>query len=264
VRCRLTELIAVSVICFLLVGTTALAERGNVIQNGGFEDEFIGGVGKYWGSFHNGGLAEYGFHPDDWDPVVYEGEHSQLIEISTLSLGGSEANRCSGIYQVVDVVAGSRYDFILYGMARSTEGTQSDSEYGYRLEVGFDYDGGHDWQAVDEWIEMPWPEYHRLSPGAWKNYYAAIYPTGDKLTVFVRAWKKFGTARQEGDFNIDKVSLTGQIPSAVAAAPTAAPVEGQEAEAMPVTGLGIALPIAGFLSAAVLLISRLIRVRAQA
>ncbi len=254
---RWVTLIIVSIVCFLLAGLTVQAERGNVLKNGGFEEGFLYGVANSWGSFHNGGLADCNFHDDDWDPVVYEGEHSQLIEISTLAYGGSEKDRYAGIYQVVDVVPEARYEFMIHGMVRSTEGSESESEYGYRLEVGFDYSGGTDWQAVTEWAEMPWPEYPRLEPGAWKNYYATVYPTGSKLTIFIRAWKKFATARQEGNINVDNVSLTGEIPTGEAA--TAVPTAEEEPDTMPVTGLGLATPIVGVLCGAVLVAARKLR-----
>ena len=256
---RWITLIVISLVFFLFAGLVVQAERGDVVKNGGFEEEFPYGVATHWGSFHNGGLADSNFHDDDWDPVVYEGEHSQLIEISTLAYGGSEKDRYAGIYQVVDVVPEARYEFMLYGMIRSTEGTESDSEYGYRVEVGFDYDGGTDWQTVTNWTEMPWPEYPRLEPGAWKNYYATVYPTSSKLTIFIRAWKKFATARQEGLVNIDTVSLTGEIPSGEPA-PTKVPTAEEEPDSMPVTGLGLAVPVIGMLCGALLIAARSLRV----
>jgi len=254
---RWTALIVISLISFLLTGLVVQAERGNVVKNGGFEEEFTYGVATHWGSFHNGGLADSKFYDDDWDPVVYEGEHSQLIEISTLAYGGSEKDRYAGIYQVVDVVPEARYEFMLYGMIRSTEGTESQSEYGYRVEVGFDYDGGTDWQAITNWTEVPWAEYPRL--GAMKGYYATVYPTSSKLTIFIRAWKKFATARQEGLVNIDTVSFTGEVPTGEPA-PTEVPAAEEEPDTMPVTGLGLAVPIIGVLCGALLIAARSLRV----
>jgi len=223
----------------LAVGTTSWADYPNLIKNGSFEEGFTNGVGNHWQTFANGGLADYSFHADDWDRVVWDGEYSQLIEISTKAYGGSEPDRYAGIYQVVDVVPGARYEFNFRGMVRSTEGDEEDSQYGYRIQLGFDYNGGTDWQAVTEWIEMPWPEYPRLEPGYWKNYYKVIYPTSNKLTIFIRCWKKFPTAREEGLFNIDGVSLTGKAPTTVSSAAEEAQ------EGLPVTGVGLALPLLG-------------------
>lgn len=262
-RSRWLRVGAVAALCFLLSGLAVQAARGEVVKNGGFEEGFVYGVGKYWGSFDNGGLADCSFHDDDWDPVVRDGEHSQLIEISTLAYGGSEPDRYAGIYQVVDVVPGARYDFTLHGMIRSTEGTEEESEYGYRVEVGLDYAGGTDWQAVTDWTEMPWPEYPRLEPGAWKDYYASVYPTGNQLTIFIRARKKFATTRQEGNINIDTVSMMGSMPTGEPA-PSVEPTPVAEADApetMPVTGFGLAAPIAGALCGALALVARKLRLR---
>ena len=223
----------------LVMSITSWADYPNLVKNGSFEEGFTNGVGNHWQAFHNGGLVDYGFHADDWDRVVWDGKYSQLIEISTKAYGGSEPDRYAGIYQVADVVPGARYDFNFHGMARSTEGNEGDSQYGYRILLGFDYDGGTDWQAVTEWTEMPWPEYPRLEPSYWKNYYKVIYPSSDKLTIFIRCWKKFRTVRQEGNFNIDGISLTGKAPTTIST------VEEAPQESLPVTGLGTALPLLG-------------------
>jgi len=254
------RLVSLAIVLFLLSGVVVQAERGELVKNGGFEEGFVDGVANHWGFFHNGGLADCTPHEDDWDPVVRDGERSQLIEISTLAYGGSEPDRYAGIYQVVDVVSGAKYDFTLHGMIRSTEGTEEDSEYGYRVEVGLDYSGGTNWEDVAEWTEMPWPEYPRLEPGGWKDYYASVYPTGDKLTIFIRAWKKFATARQEGNINIDAVSLMGQVPTGEPA-PAAEPAEADEPETMPVTGAGLAVPILGGLCGVLALAARRLRLR---
>ena len=179
------------VIGALLIFVPALsAESVNVLQNGSFENEFSSlGVGRHWTAFNNGGRANYGYHADSWAKTVYEGRFSQLIEINTLGMGGSDKDRYSGIYQVADVVAGQRYMFSLYGLVRSTEGTELDSKWNYRIQVGFDYHGGTDPWAVTEWTEMPWVEYPRLSPGRYLAYAHGVTTTTDKITVFIRGWK---------------------------------------------------------------------------
>ena len=239
----------------LTLSATSLAEYPDLIKNGGFEEGFANGVGNHWHAFHNGGLANFGFHMDDWDRVVWDGEYSQLIEISTKAYGGSERDRYAGIYQVVDVVPKARYEFNFRGMARSTEGNEGESKYGYRIQLGLDYDGGTDWQAVTDWIEMPWPEYPRMEPSYWKNHFEVIHPTSDKLTIFIRCWKKFGTARQEGDFNIDGVTLTGRAPSSASVTAEETPAK----ESLPATGLGVALPLLGLGLGLVIVMTRVLR-----
>jgi hypothetical protein len=97
-------------------------------------------------------------------------------------------------------------------MVRSTEGSVSASAHGYRIQWGVDYSGGSDWKAVTNWTDVNFPENPRLSPGAMQTYSAFITPTSDRLTIFIRAWKKWGTAQKEGDFDVDMVSLVGTTP----------------------------------------------------
>jgi hypothetical protein len=229
----------------LALPLAAAADSVNVVINGSFEEEFILGIASGWTGFDNGGLAQYGYHDDTWSPVVYDGAHSQLLEVNTKDYGGSENDRYMGIYQVVKVVAASRYMLTFYGMVRSTEGTELDSKYNYRVQLGLDYAGGTDPWAVSEWIEMPWREFPRLSPGRFEGYAHGITTTSDRLTIFIRVWKKFGTPHQEGDINLDAVTLVGPDPAA--AAPAAS------APSLPATGGGGALPMVGVAAGAAVL-----------
>ena len=171
----------------------ASAESTNVIKNGSFEEGFVSGVGRNWSTFANGGSASYGYHDDTWAPVVYDGKHSQLLEIHTKGVTGSELDRYMGIYQVVDVVPNQSYLFSMYGLIRSTEGTELESEWNYRVQVGLDYSGGKDFNAVTNWVEVPWHEWPRLEPGEIESYSQGVTTTSNKLTVFIRVWKKFPT-----------------------------------------------------------------------
>lgn len=238
----------------LFASTTVVsADSVNVLKNGSFEDEFVHGVGKYWSAFNNGGLASYTYHDDTWDKVVYDGEHSQLLEMHTKAVGGSDKDRYMGIYQVVDVVPGRKYMFSFYGMVRSTEGSEERSRWNYRVQFGYDYDGGTDPWAVTDWVQMNWPETYRLSPGAIQGYAHGVTPTSDKLTLFIRVWKKFPTVGEEANINIDAVSLLGPAPAgAIAEAPVAAVVEDEEEKPIiPKTGAGTILPFIGVGLAAV-------------
>lgn len=235
----------------LLAPISATAESVNVLTNGSFEDEYVLGLSKGWTGFDNGGRATYGYHDDTWSPVVYDGTRSQLLEINTKDYGVSDDDRYFGIYQTADVVAGRRYMFSMYGMVRSTEGTELESGYNYRVQVGFDFSGGTDPWAVTDWYEMPWREFPRLAPGWFEGFARGVTATSDKLTVFIRVWKKFGTHGQEGDINLDAVSLVGPAPTAVSAEPVAPAAEPQPV--LPETGGGSALPIAGGAAATVAL-----------
>lgn len=206
------------------------------LANGGFEEGFrftpIGQVGNGWSWFISGGEATYGFYDETWGPVVYEGEHSQLIEISTHDRLRSDPDRYAGIYQTVAVVPGETYELSLYGMLRALEGDPDREDYNYRVQYGVDYDGGTDWMEVDNWMEIPWDTVHpRLTPGTMDSYFTTITAAGPRLTLFVRAWKKWGTTDRELNVNLDAISLKGALP-----AETGAPSVSLTAPEYPVIG----------------------------
>ena len=258
------------VTALVLIGLTGLtiavsAASVNVLMNGSFEDEFINGVGKYWTPFDNGGDAAYGYHDDTWSSVVYDGKYSQLLEMHTKAVGGSQKDRYMGVYQVADVVPGKRYMFSFYGMIRSSEGTEKHSKYNYRVQLGYDFNGGTDPWAVTDWVEMSrWTEHPLLSPGPIQSYAHGVTATTDKLTVFLRVWKKFPTVGEEANINIDAVSLLGPRALISAPAPTDAVEKEAATPALPKTGVGGLLPLAGLglaASAIALTASRLRRSR---
>jgi hypothetical protein len=213
------------------------------LTNGNFEEGFhftpAGLVGNGWQWFHNGGEATYGFYDETWAPVIYDGQHSQLLEINTFCRGGSDPDRYSGIYQTVAVEPGETYDLSLHGMLRALEGDPDREGYNYRVQYGVDYEGGADWTAVDNWVEIPWNTvYPRLSPGSMDSYSTTVTSTGSRLTLFFRVWKKWGTASRELDVNLDAISLRGALP-----ADTEAPSAGLIAPAYPVVGWQYAVPV---------------------
>ena len=161
-----------------------------------------------------------------------------------------------GIYQTVDVVPGQTYRLTIHGLVRSTEGSTSASSYGYRLQWAVDLSGGTDWQkvgggAAGAWQELNWKESPRLEPGAMETFATDITATSNKLTLFIRAWKKWGNPGEEGDYNVDGISL---VP-----VPAATPVPGSQPATLPQTGLGLAVPVAGLLLGAVALGVRRLR-----
>jgi LysM repeat protein len=200
------------VISLVPAGSAPMASVGDLLFNGGFEHGFqpIGGcgmVGNGWGCFTNGGTAAYGFYDDMWDPVVFAGEHSQLIEINTKQMGG-DADRNAGIYQTVVVHPHAEYELSLKGMIRADDG--GGDPWRYRVYVGFDYNGGTNWSAVTDWRELPWDNYYpRTEPGSMSSYSTKVVPTSGRLTVFVRLQRKWGTWYEETDLNVDSISLFG-------------------------------------------------------
>ncbi len=245
----------------LLAAGTVSAESVNVIKNGSFEEGFVGGVGEYWEAFDNGGPAAYGAQPDPREPVVLDGDYSQLMTLHTKAVGGSAPDRYMGLYQVADVVPDARYMFSFYGMVRSTEGSEVDSRWNYRIQVGFDMKGGTDPNAVTEWTEMDWPEYEMTSPGSMQSYAQGVTATDDRMTVFIRLWKKFPTVDEKVEVNIDAVSLVGpsrKAASSEEATPQkeiveASPTPAEEEARLPDTGGGSVLPLLGAVLAVVVM-----------
>jgi len=229
--------VAVALVLAVILSVTAVASSPlavvdeELLANGSFEGGFqyipgCGMVGLGWGCFQNGGTAAYGFYDEMWDPVVWDGEHSQLIEINTKQMGG-DPDRYAGIYQTVDVVRGEVYDFTIRGMIRADD--NDPDPWRYRVQVGFDHHGGTDWTLVANWVELPWDDYYpRTSPGSFSEYRTSVVAEGDRLTVFVRVWKKWGDWYREVDVDLDGISLFGPKPGAVpppapAPAPTPTP-----------------------------------------
>ncbi len=207
------------------------------LTNGDFESGFyatpFGSVGNGWGWFTNGGAACYGFYDETWDPVVYDGEHGQLLEINTFCGDGTDPDRYAGIFQSVAVVPGETYELSLYGMLRALADDPDRTGFNYRVQYGIDFAGGGNWASVDNWIEVPWDTVHpRLVPGTIDSFTTTVEATGPRLTLFIRAWKKWGTSNRELDVNLDAISLRGAMPVEADGAPSVR----LEAPAFPVVG----------------------------
>ena len=214
------HVVALATLFALLLSVTLVASSplatvdAELLINGNFEGGFAyhegcGMVGKGWQCFTNGGTAGYGFYDEMWSPVVWDGEHSQLLEINTHKIGG-DPDRYAGIFQTVNVIPGGSYEFTIRGMLRADD-TDPDP-WRYRVQVGFDHSGGDDWTAVTDWNELPWDDYHpRLHPGGFNEHSATVIAEGNKLTVFVRVWKKWGDWYRELNVNLDGASLFGPV-----------------------------------------------------
>jgi hypothetical protein len=200
------------------------------LTNGGFEEGFGGdGVAVGWDKFSNGNAA-FGWHDDTWELVVWEGEHSQLLSLIDPSLN----DRYVGIYQTVNVVPGHAYELALHGLVRANTPPE---QYGHRLYWSVDYDGGADWQAVEQWEELPWDEQPRVAKAfTIHDYSTVITPTGQSLTLFVRGhskWQRYS----EANFNLDGLSLRG-VPGAAPGDQPAMPVTGRkEVDWVPIVAL---------------------------
>lgn len=219
-RRRLMSLVlALAILASLTLGSaTGLAVTTmDVLQNGSFEDGFVmvpgcGMVGAGWGCFTNGGSAAYGFYDDQWEPVVADGAHSQLIEINTKQYAASEPDRFAGIYQTVALTRGAVYTLQLRGGMRESDPDPFEEKYRYRVQWGYTTGGSTDWTTVTNWVELPWDKIdERTSPTGLESYATSFVAPSPNITLFIRAWKKWGNAYKELDVNIDAVSLTGQV-----------------------------------------------------
>lgn len=186
----------------------------NLVVNGGFEGGFgVNGVAYGWNKFDNGGEMTASWHDDTWAPVVYGGAHSQLIEINTVCRGASDPNRVAGIYQTLSVTPGTTYELCLHGMLRSLWGDPDPLSWGYTANVGIDQNGGTDWSALsaDDWTDIPWDTvYPRTEPGdEMDSFCMNVTAESNKLTLFIRLWKKWPTAGREVLLNVDRITFKG-------------------------------------------------------
>lgn len=192
------------------------ASLTNVLYNGGFEQGFssqpgCGMVGSGWQCFTNGGAANYGFYDDQWDRVVAEGKHSQLLELNTKGIMLGDADRYSGIYQTVPVVDWAEYTFSLKGIIRTTN--LEGDKWRYRVQVGWSFGANPDWTKVTNWTDVGWDKYYlRTDPGAFSSFTTRFMAESDYVTMYVRVWKKWGVPEEELDVNFDAISLTGPSP----------------------------------------------------
>lgn len=201
-----------------LVASTTQASYTNVLVNGSFEQGFYhqpecGMVGNGWGCFTNGGAAVYGYYDDQWDRVVADGVHSQLIEINTKGVGAPDHDRYAGIYQTVKVVDWEHYTLSLRGMIRTTN--MEGDPWRYRVQVGWSAGPHPNWSAVNNWIDVGWDTYYeRTSPGGMLDFSTGLKAEADHITIYIRVWKKWGVPEEEIDINVDAISLTGPAPYA--------------------------------------------------
>jgi hypothetical protein len=206
----------------LMLGSAAglAVTQQEVLYNGNFEGGFsqipgCGMVGNGWGCFTNGGSVAYGFYDDQWAPVRVDGAHSQLIEMNTMQPAASQPNRYAGIYQTVNVVRGTPYQFRASGLMREAlkDGNKPDPKddpFRYRVQWGYTVDGSTDWTKVTNWVELPWDKIdNRTSPTGMQSFATSFVAPSDRITIFIRLWKKWGTVYRELDFNVDGVSLWG-------------------------------------------------------
>lgn len=212
--------------------------QADVLTNGSFEDGFENGIGVGWHAFNNSD-AEFGWADEAWSALIWDGDHAQHMEIWDAGV----LDRYVGIYQTVSTVPGASYELAMHGVIRSNEGSAQASSYGYRLQWGVDYNGGSDWQAVDEWTDVGWDE-QPLDAESYTlgSYTTTLKATSASTTLFIRGWKKWPIRSSYVKFAVDDVSLKGASTGAMAGK-------------MPNTGLGTgAIFLAGLLGLLLILV----------
>jgi len=212
--------------------------QAEVLTNGSFEDGFENGTGVGWHAFNNGD-AEFGWADETWSALAWDGDHAQYMEIWDAGV----FDRYIGIYQTVSTVPGASYELTMHGVIGSNEGSVQASSYGYRLQWAVDYNGGSDWQVVDEWTDVGWDE-QPLDAETYTlgSYTTTLKATSASTTLFVRGWKKWPTRGSHVKFTVDGISLKGASIGAMA-------------EKMPDTGLGTGVIfLAGLLGLLLILI----------
>jgi len=207
------SLLALMALVAVVVVVPSIADPGtNLVANGDFEGGFgVDGVAYGWQKFDNGGEMTASFHDDTWPPVVYDGAHSQLIEINTFCRGASDPNRYAGIYQKLSVTAGTTYELCMHGMLRSLWGDPDPISWGYVAQVGIDQTGGTDWSTLAVWTDVPWDKvYPRTEPAdELDSFCMNVKAESSSLTLFVRLWKKWPTASREVLLNVEGITFKG-------------------------------------------------------
>ena len=127
-----------------------------------------------------------------------------------MKYAASEANRYAGIYQTVTLVKGASYTLKMRGLMREHKPDPAEDKYRYRVQWGYTADGTTDWRAVTNWQEVPWDKIdERTAPTGLQSFSTTFTAPSAKITLFIRVWKKWGTAYKELDVNLDAISLYG-------------------------------------------------------
>ncbi len=193
----------------IVTGDHAACVGTSLVYNGSFEQGFVevpwGDVGRGWEAFTNGGAANYGFYDEQWDIVVADGDHGQLIEINSKAVYPTDADRYAGIAQRIGGLhPGEVYELTVRGGLRG-EGNEEDPS---RFAAQWGISSEPNWQSVDEWTYMDFgPIQVRTEPGPLTQYRVRFEAPAQNIVLFIRGWKKFAITNVEMDLNLDAISL---------------------------------------------------------
>jgi VCBS repeat-containing protein len=181
----------------------------NLVRNGDFEQGFTRwGVGIGWALFHSETGAVYHFGDDSWGPVVYDGEHSQLLGISTREIIAG-ADRYAGIYQTITgLEPGAVYELSLAGMMRVEALYPREDPYRLQVQWAYGPQGGGGWTEVAGWQNLLWRTLTlHADPGAFERYTARFVAPSQPVTLYIRVWKKWATLERELTVNLDGIAV---------------------------------------------------------
>ncbi len=209
----LTIAITASAALVAAVPMVTSASDTDVLANGSFEQGFVnvpgcGIVGAGWNCFTNGGGANYGFYDDQWEPVVADGKHSQLIEINGKGLMAPDHDRYAGLSQTVRVAPWGKYTFTnaRHGTRPNTsKATRGDVAWKSALGEGSKRTGGNgqlDWRGHQH---LP------LRPSGTRIFQRVPhhFVTRRLSRSLCAVWRKWGVPNEELDVNLDGIALIG-------------------------------------------------------
>jgi hypothetical protein len=94
------------------------------------------------------------------------------------------------------------------GMLRALPDDDDRNNDAYRVQWGYTANGSTNWEHVNNWVTVPWDEvYPREDPGEMQGYSVMFRAPSPTITIFIRAWKKWGTVGKELDANLDAIRL---------------------------------------------------------
>ncbi len=207
------------------VAAAPLAQEGNLLTNGGFEQPFVNGAAEGWTSWFlqkekqdEECLSGYQYKPK-WN--VETGGSFVNGGVTSQYVGNNWDTWSGGVSQTVDVAPGVTYRFTFAAKGRaSNEGSPEPSDTGVNMNVraGIDPNGSGQWNDADVvWGASTSPH------DAWQQVSVETTATGERITVFTSA--NFGVpnvnqCRQFMDTWYDQAEL---VAVSAAPAPTRAP-----------------------------------------
>ena len=210
----------------------------NLLLNGDFEAGFDpDGTATKWGKFNNGGRANYGYYDDQWDPVVAEGAHAQLLEINSRGHMPTDPDRWIGVHQKVGgLTAGATYQLSLKAMIREAEDHSDEDMWRYETYWGVNSGAGKISKITELESLTGIPVsgiYLRTAPGPYTSYSTTFQAPASEIRLYLLGLKKWAQSEREVNFDFDDVTLRAcrnapqSDPADPPADPPAAPSDSQ-------------------------------------